>query len=150
VGRAAKHELAQARVAVAAHDDEIGVGIGGVREQRVGDVDVAVVHAIDLHFKSVTREVLAHIGAFDLILLAALVGDDDYLDTSSSLKERHGIGNRARCGSATIPAYHDAVELEGRFLNVRHDDDRPARIEQGGFDDLLCNRARLRFGLPDN
>ena len=48
--------------------------------KRVGDVEVAVVDALDFHFKSVTREVLAHIGAFDLILLAAFVGDDDYLD----------------------------------------------------------------------
>ena len=118
-------------MAVAAHDYEIDVGIGCVREQRVGNVEVAVVDALDLHFKSVTREVLAHISAFDLILLAAFVGDDDFLDDSCPLKQWHGVGDRARGGSAAVP---DAVKLERRFLDVGHDDDRPARIEQGGFE----------------
>jgi hypothetical protein len=98
----------------------------------------------------VTREVLAHIGAFDLILLAAFVGDDDYLDESCPLEQRHGVGDRARGGSAAVPAHHGAVKLKRRFLDVGHDDDRPARIEQGSFDDLFFNRAALRFSLPDN
>jgi len=42
------------------------------------------------------------------------------------------------------------VELEGRFLDVGHDNGWPTRIEQGGFDDLISNRACLGFGLPDN
>ena len=48
-----------------------------MREQRVGDVKIAVVDALHFHFNAVTRKVLAHIGAFDLVLLAAFVGDDD-------------------------------------------------------------------------
>jgi hypothetical protein len=63
----------------------------------------------------VTREVLAHIGTFDLILLAGFVGDDDYLEESCPLEQRHGVGDRARGGSATVPAHHDAVKLERRF-----------------------------------
>jgi len=138
-------------VAVAAHDDKIGVVISSVREQRVGDVEIAVVDALDVHVKSVTRKVLTHINAFDLVLFVAFVGDDDdNLDESRPLKERHGISNRARRRPATVPAHHDAVELEGRFLDVGHDDGWPARVEQGGFDDLIFNRGRLGFGLPDN
>ena len=87
-------------------------------------------------------KVLAHIGAFDLVLLAAFVGDDDNFDAPRPFKERDGIGNGARCRPTTVPAHHDVVELERGFLDVGHDDDRPAGIEQGGFDDLLFNRAR--------
>ena len=37
-----------------------------------------------------------YIDAFDLLLLAAFVADDGYLNVSSSLKEWHGVGNGAR------------------------------------------------------
>ena len=112
--------------------------------------DVASDNALDLDGKSMAGKVLAHIGAIDLVLLAAFVGDDDNFDAPRPFKERHGIGNGARCRPATVPAHHDVVELERGFLDIGHDDDRPAGIEQGGFDDLLFNRARLRFGLLDN
>ena len=108
---AAEHEFTQARVAVAAHDYEIDVGIGCV--QRVGDVEAAVVDALDFHFKSVTREVLAHIGAFDLILLAAFVGDDDYLAALASSGIAAAIARA--CGSA--PSQHTMTRssLSGAF-----------------------------------
>ena len=136
--------------AIRAYDYEIDVGIGCVREQRVGDVEVAVVDALDFHFKSVTREVLAHIGAFDLILLAAFVGDDDYLD--ESCRSSSGIASAIARAAARLPSQHTMTRssLSGAFWMKGTNDDRPARIEQGGFDDLFFNRTPLGFGLPDN
>ena len=46
---AAEHELAQARMAVAAHDDKIAVGIGDMCEDHVGDIGIAEHRALDLH-----------------------------------------------------------------------------------------------------
>ena len=68
----------------------------------------------------------AYIGAFDLILFAALGGDDDDLDASDPSQKRHGIADRPRCCPATVPAYHNMVQLERRFLDVRNDDKRSA------------------------
>ena len=83
---ATEHKFAQPRVAVAAHDDEIGASIGGVREDHVGDIDVAKHRALDLNFEPVPRKVLRHIGAFDFILLAAFVADNDDFDLAGFLE----------------------------------------------------------------
>src|ERR1700691_6707925 len=45
---AAEYEFAQARVPVPAHDHKVGAGIGRVRQQNVGDVDIAKDRALDL------------------------------------------------------------------------------------------------------
>ena len=85
-------------MAVTTHDDEICIGVSGMRKQHVGDIEVIARNAFDFDFESVTGEVLAHVCTFDLVLLAAFVSDDDHLDTSRSLKERHSVGDRARGG----------------------------------------------------
>jgi hypothetical protein len=46
----------------------------------------------------------AYIGAFDLILFAALVGDDDNLDASGPSQKRYGIADRPRRRPATVLA----------------------------------------------
>ena len=77
----------------------------------------------------------AHVGAGDLVLLPR---SSVTITTSTRLarcEERHGVGDGARGRAAAVPAHHDAVELERRFLDVRHDDDRPAGLEQRGFGD---------------
>ena len=79
-GDAAEHKFTQPGVAIAAHDDEIYAGIGSMRKDHVGDIDVAEDGALDLDLKPVPREVLRHVGAFDFVQLAAFVGDDDDLD----------------------------------------------------------------------
>src|SRR6516225_5290120 len=91
-----------------------------------------------------------YIGALDLILFAALVGDRDNLDAPSSAQKRYGIADRSRRRPATVPAYHNMVQLERRFLNVGNDDDRPPGIEQRGFDNILLDRFGIRLRLPDN
>src|SRR6516164_6936995 len=92
----------------------------------------------------------AYIGALDLILFAALVGHVDDLDAPGSAQKRHGIADRTRRCSATVPAYHNVIQPERRSLNVRNDDDRPPGIEQRGFDDILLDHFGLRLRLPDN
>src|SRR5579864_4061844 len=93
---AAKHELTQAGMAITTHDDEICVGIGGMRKQYVGDIEAVARNTVDLHLESMTGEVLPNIRTFNLPLLAALVADHDHLDAAGSLKQRHGVGDGAR------------------------------------------------------
>src|SRR5215469_3644084 len=92
----------------------------------------------------------AYIGAHDLILFAALVSHVDDLDAPGSAQKRHGIADRPRRRSATVPAYHNVIQPERRSLNVGNDGDRPPGIEQRGFDDILLNHFGLRLRLPDN
>jgi hypothetical protein len=100
----AEHEFAQARVAVAAHHHEIGAAVGGVRQERVGDVDATARNTVDIDFQTVPGEVLADIGAFDLVLLAALIGDDDDFDAAGFHQQRQGIADGARRLAAAVPA----------------------------------------------
>src|SRR6516165_527646 len=92
----------------------------------------------------------AYIDALDLILFAALVGHVDDLDAPGSAQKRHGIADRTRRRSATVPAYHNVIQPERRSLNVGNDDDRPPGTEQRGFDDILLDHFGLRLRLPDN
>jgi len=95
-------------------------------------------------------QMCAYIGAFDLILFAWLVADDDGLDASGPSQKRHGIADRPRRCPATVPANHDVVQLERRFLDIRNDDERFTGIEQRGFDNVLFDRVGSRLRLPDN
>src|SRR5215468_6016498 len=76
---AAENEFAQARVPVAAHHHQVGPAVGDVVENDVADRDVALGDALDLGGNAVTREMLGHVGAGDLVVLA-LLGDDEDVD----------------------------------------------------------------------
>ena len=73
--------------------------------------------------------VLTQLAAFGLILLAALVGDDDQLDASGAFEQRHGVGDGACRGRAAVPTRHDPIELEPFLVAIGHDDHRPAGVE---------------------
>ena len=92
----------------------------------------------------------AYIGAFDLILFAGLVADDDDLDAPGLSQKWHGIADRPRRCPATVPANHDVVQLERLFLDIWDDDKRSAQIEQRGFDNVLLDRVGFRLRLSDN
>ena len=89
--------------------------VRGMRQDHVGDVDIAERGALDLHIKAVPGEVPAHVGAFDLILLAALVGDDDNLDASRPL--RSGMASAMARAAARLPSQHTITRssLSGAF-----------------------------------
>jgi hypothetical protein len=70
-------------VPVAAHDHEIGGAVGGVRQERVGNVDITARSAVDIDLESMPGEMLADISALDLVLLAALVRDNDDFDATA-------------------------------------------------------------------
>ena len=62
-GDAAEHKLAQARVAVRAHYQEIAAPICDVRQDRVGDVDVARLDLLNLDLDTVAGEMEGDVGA---------------------------------------------------------------------------------------
>ena len=78
--RAAEDELAQARMAVAAHDDEIG---RRHRPHRTGWYSARRCRrrrALHVDLDAMAREVLTHVGAGDLVALAAVGRHDDDVD----------------------------------------------------------------------
>jgi len=118
-------------------------------EQYVGNIDVPKWDALDLYIETMASQMRAHICALDLILLARFVGDDDDLDASGPLQKRHGIADRPRRRPAAIPADHHTVELERRLLSVTNYDERPAGVEQRGFDNDPLDRIGPRLRLTD-
>src|SRR5580704_14245002 len=105
---------------VAAHHHEIGGAVGGVRQQRVGNVDITSGNAVDVDFESMPGEMLAEIGALDLVFLAAFAGNADDFDTAAFAKDRDRVGNSARGGAAAIPANYYVVGFERRLLDIGH------------------------------
>ena len=66
---AAEDEFAQARMAVAAHDDEVGRDVGRVGEIVLGDVAIARHDAFDVHLCAMAGEMPPHVGAGDFVFL---------------------------------------------------------------------------------
>src|SRR5262245_34015454 len=97
---ASEHEFAQARMAIATHDDHVGGGIRRVREDRGGHVDVRRRDAFDIHLETMPGEMLPKIGAGDFVAFARLVGDDHHLDLLCLFQQRQGISDRARGGAS--------------------------------------------------
>ena len=50
--------------------------------------------AMDLHIELMSGEVLAHVDAFDFLLFAALVDDDNYFYASRPFEQRHATVRR--------------------------------------------------------
>ena len=82
--------------------------------------------------------------------LPLLARDHDDLDLLGLVQERHGVGDGAGGGAAAVPAHHDAVELQAGFLNVRHEDHRPAGFEQHAFVHHFVRHSFVPLGLPDH
>src|SRR5215469_10603354 len=105
---------------------------------------------MDVDFKAMPGEMLADIGALDLVLLAAFVGDDHDFNAAALADDRQGVGNGASGRAAAVPANHHIVIFERRLLDVRHYDYRAPGLEQRVFADDLLDAADVRLRLPDN
>src|SRR5262249_12718322 len=117
----AEDELAQARMAIAAHYEEIGPAVRRMRQERVGDVAPGGDDALDLDLLVVAGEGLPGVVAGELVALAAPPRHDDDLRCAAPGEERHRAGNRARGAAAAVPAHHGPVELQSARLDVGHD-----------------------------
>ena len=127
---AAEDELAQARMAVAAHDDEIGLAVGRMRQDRVGHVALDRAEPLDLDLQPVAREMLADVGAGDLV---APAGSPSTITTSTALARwRNGMASPTARAAFGLPSQHTSTRssLSARLLDVGHDQHGTAGIEQ--------------------
>ena len=62
-GDAAEHQLAQARMAVRAHHQKIAAAIRDVRQDDIGDVEIARLDALDLDLDAVAGKMQRDVGA---------------------------------------------------------------------------------------
>ena len=85
-------------------------------KQRVGDVDVAAGDALDVDLQAVAGEMLAHVGAVDLVLLAAFVGDDDDFDAARPCSNS-GMASAMARAAGRLPSQHTMTwsSLSGAF-----------------------------------
>src|SRR6516165_5680217 len=109
---------------VPAHNHKIRAGVHRVREERIRNIEVTVGNASDFYFESVTGEMLTYVCTLNFVPFTSFIRDDYYLNVFCALKKRHGVGNGACSRSASVPTNHDAVELNRRFLDIRHDNHR--------------------------
>ena len=137
-------------MAVAAHHDEVGGRVRRVRQERARDVGVGRDDALDLDLEAMAREVLADVGAGDLVALRPFARDDHHVDRLGAREQRHRVRDRARRVAARVPADHHAVELEAGLLDVGDDQHRPAGAEQRALDDQFLRRDHVGLGLADH
>src|ERR1700730_16547511 len=99
-GNPAKNELAQTRMAVAAHHQKIGSTVGRVGQDNVFNADITLRGAFRGGRYSMADKVGDQLDAGDLFLLA-LFGHDDDVHCLGAFEKRHRVGNRAGRGRLT-------------------------------------------------
>src|SRR5262245_54772972 len=119
----AEDKFAQAAVAVGAHDQEAGIDLSGMPEQRLAG---AFTVAFDRLWYSVHLVALEHrhdsparlFGGYTILSLGI---DTDDIDGFRRLQQRKRIVYRA-CGlTPAVPADNDAVEVEDVVVAARQD-----------------------------
>ena len=115
-------------MAIAAHYNKVSGAVGGVRQQSVGNLDIAAGKPVNVHLESMAGEVLADISALDVILFSAFIGDDDNFDRTAFAENRNCIRNSARRCAAAVPANHRIVDFERSLLDVGHYKHWPPRF----------------------
>ena len=94
-------------MAIAAHDDEVGAGIGGVRQDRVGYVEIptaTIRRTLDL--EAVPGEMVCDVTRLGIfVTLAGIAGDDHDLHPPLA-RARNGMASPDRTGgvAAAVPA----------------------------------------------
>ena len=111
---AAENEFTQAAVAIGAHHQKPGTGIGGALQQRRTGIDPAARQAFGGGFDSMPGQRLGEIGAGNRSLQVgfALRIDPDETHRCRRLEERQRIEDGAGGFAMSIPADDDLVELE--------------------------------------
>ena len=66
-GGATEDEFANARMPVAAHHDQVGGAVGGMRQDRVRNAGIWRDDRLQFHFQTVAREVLRDLRARKLV-----------------------------------------------------------------------------------
>ena len=67
----AEHQLADPRMAVSAHHEQIGTQISGARQEHVGDLDTAGNGRFDMRIDAVASQIKRDVGARNVAVLHA-------------------------------------------------------------------------------
>ena len=91
-------------MAVAAHHDEVAPRVGRVRQDRARDVGVARYDPLDLDLQAVAGEMLADVGAGNLVALARSLAT---ITTSTALaRRRSGIASAIARAALRLASQH--------------------------------------------
>ena len=144
---AAEHELAQPRVAEAAHDQRVGTEIGDARQQQVGSADVVGAQRLRLGLDAMLGE-MAHqrLGRPGMTVGLFLGVDRHDPDLLGLAQQRQGVADGARRLAAAVPRHHDAAAETVRAADIGHDDDGPAAAEHQLFGPQ-CNHVARQFRI---
>src|ERR1700752_3257861 len=97
---------------IAAHDEEVGRGIGGMGEDCARHIDLLRCDPVDLDLDVMASEMMGNICSGKLVALGWLAGDDHDLATFGLAQKCHGVADRAGRAAAPVPAHEDTVEFE--------------------------------------
>src|SRR5262245_5414249 len=135
-GGAAENEFAQAAVAIGAHDEEPGIDLYGMPEQRLAGALAAAldrpgnrVHLVALEHCDYAPSRLLRRHAF----LSPRVDADD-IDRFRRLEQRQRVVHRTRGLASAIPADDDAVEIEDMLVAARQDEQRAPGADEDPLD----------------
>ena len=112
----AEHELAQARMAVAAHHQQIGALVLRLQQERLADVGVRShgLGRLALDAMAGQRRQCRRRHVADHVALALRVDPGD-LDLPGATQQRQGVERRARRLAATIPSHQHLAEKAPRL-----------------------------------
>ena len=139
-----------AAMTVAAGDDHVGAGIGGVRQQKVGGVAVAGQPAkdrVDPDSREAPRDALAAVD--DRLRQHRRVGGDD-LDMFGAREQRSGVADRPRRRLAAVPRGDNSVEARRFALDAGHDDDRTTALGKDRAGEVVEARRPAGLDLLDH
>ncbi len=135
---AAEDCFAEARMAIGAHDDQIGFDIAGVPHQHIRDPRHRFRQHVDLGADPVARKILREHPA-RIRTIGAMhrrIDHDDMRHFGRFQDRKRGTHGIERLG-AFVPADHDALGRGPRRALVGDNENRSLAFEEGSLDDGL-------------
>jgi hypothetical protein len=126
---AAQNALLQARMAVAAHDDQIETGVGCDRQNCRLDIRVICTRALDLRRKAMPGQMCCQGRRGGIGRCLCLVDADDG-DRLRASQKRRSVTNGARRQSASVPRDPDAPRLKRTPVRIGYEKNRTTGLKR--------------------
>ena len=121
-------------MSISAHHKQVRRAFSNMRQNGIRHIDIRSRHRFHLDLNIVSREMPADLDSTKQLLIRGLfIFNGKQFDGTGFFKQRQRIIDGSRCGTASIPTAHNPVELQSTLLDVRNDDERPAKNQAASF-----------------
>jgi hypothetical protein len=151
-GRPPQDCLAEAGVAIGAHDDHAGICVGGMADQDIRDSRHGFAEHVNLTFDPLARQHLRQHAAGVRALWPMLRRVDHHnAHQIGAGEERYGLANGGHRLDAFVPGHQDGFWLANRLGIVGNNQNRSAAFKKCGLDHGFgFDTFALAIGLAQN